>query len=177
MRRLVLVPGLAAAAAMIIASSVAATQPGPPGDREIRVSRDGRTIVTTLTLMLAGPAGPLPMNLRLIGRRDSTRPEAPAEYAMEFHLGFYSGLRSSERPHYQLMVRSGAGDRTLAEGSVDGRLVIEEVSLVQAPLDIVGLSQLARANAAFGRLFGVVFVLTREQIQAVGEFAERVMKG
>jgi hypothetical protein len=95
---------------------------------------------------------------------------------MEFHLPRYTGLRSSERPHYRLNVKTGASARVLVEGSVDGRLIIEDITFVQAPLDIVGLSQFAGATAAAGQLFGVTFVLTPEQIRAVGEFAERVLK-
>ena len=154
-------------------ASPAAAQSGPPGDREIRVTREGSAVITTLTLMLSSPTGPMAINLVLTGRHDPSRPIAPPAYEMAFQLPVYTGPRSSAPPHYRISVANGPDLQVLLEGNVDPRLTIQEVSTIQAPLDAARLSRLAGAGAAGGQVFGAVFTLTREQIAAIGDFANR----
>ena len=172
-----LLAGVAAVSGAPGAVGSEARQPGPPGDREIRVSRDGTVVVTTLTLMLRGPDGPLAINLVLTGRREPSRAGEPTSYEIHFNLPLYVGPRAYERPHYQLSAMVAGTQQILVEGSVDPRLTINEVSVIQAPLEVVQLSQLVGASAASGQVFGVGFALTREQIDAVTTFVDRVVKG
>lgn len=158
-------------------AGAAAQRGGPPGDREIRVAREGSVHVTTLTLMLRGDGGPLPINLTLTGRGDPSRPTVPPTYALEFQFPLYVGPRSYDSPHYRLSAATSAGESVIAQGDIDGRFAFDEVSVIQGRFDLVDLSRMVSASSVSGHVLGVPFALTADQIAALGEFAKLVLKG
>lgn len=157
--------------------SQSASQQTPAGDREIRVTRGADGAVTTLTLILRNTQGLLPINLVLSATQAGPRAKKPVEFAMDFHTApNFGGPLDFDRPHYVLNIDEGSPEHDTVESSVDERQPIFAVNRVSVPFDVVTLSRLTRARTVGGRLFGIRFQLTPEQIRAIGDFGVRSLQ-
>lgn len=159
-------------AALAVAPAWPAAQ-GPPADREVRTTKDSFTgdTLTTLTLMLAGPQGPLPINLA-ITRVQKAKPGAgaAADVRLEFDMPLYTGALDYKAP--QVVIDLGGGQSL--SYTVDSRATPPAVTHIgAAPFSESDLSRMARAAAIRGRLFGVEFTLTPAQVRAIQDFARR----
>ena len=151
---------------------LSAVQSGPPGDGEIRTTRDPSTneSVTTLTLMLSGPKGALPVNLGFAAVR-AAGASAVARVRIDVNMGLFVGELDTKTPHVVFML-----DRSskTVEASVDATTVLPGRKFIQVPFDASRLKSLASATNVSGRVFGVDFALTARQVSALKEFAKQV---
>ena len=158
--------------ALLIVSLVTG-QAGPPGDGEVRSSRDPATnnTVSTLTLLLKGPKGPLPVNMVITAvRKGGATSGGPAETRLDFHMPGFVGQLDISAPHLQLKMDAATKDERTASFSVDGNIPLAEATSVSIPVDLVALRDLAKATTVSGRLLGIEFVLTPQQVRAVTGF-------
>jgi hypothetical protein len=144
-------------------------QSGPPGDGEIRTTRDPSTNenLTTLTLMLSGPKGALPVNLVFTAVRGATSSTVSA-IRIDVNMPLFVGELDTKTPHVQFMLDRGAQEVT---ANVDPATVLPGRKFIQVPFDAARLKRLASASSASGRAFGIDFVLTAKQMSAIKEFA------
>lgn len=148
---------------------LAGVQSGPPGDGEIRTARDPSTneSVTTLTLMLSGPKGSLPVNLGFAVVR-AAGASAASKVRIDVNMGLFVGELDTKTPHVVFML-----DRSskTVEANVDAATVLPGRKFIQVPFDAGRLKSLASATNVAGRVFGVEFVFTPKQISAIKQFA------
>jgi hypothetical protein len=166
------IPRVLVLAAVLVLPGVPASQ-GPPGDREVRTTTDAFTgdTLTTLTLMLKGPHGPLPINMAItrVEKTKSGGGSGPA-YRLEFDMPMYTGALDYKTP--QVTLDLGGGQRLSYD--VDPRATPPTVTHIGVPTFSAGdLARLAGSTTMRGRLFGIEFVLTTEQVRAVQSFARR----
>ena len=164
---------LPTAVALVLAiAPLSGLQSGPPGDGDIRTTRDPSTneSVTTLTLMLSGPKGSLPVNLGFAGVR-AAGASAVSKIRIDVNMGLFVGELDTKTPHVVFMLDRSS--RTV-EASVDASTVLPGRKFIQVPFDAGRLRSLASAANVSGRVFGVDFVLTARQITAIKEFAAKV---
>lgn len=166
-----------ALAVLLAAAVVPATfarQQGPPGDREVRTTRDGYTneTITTLTLLLRGPKGPLPINLDFATvSPDRPKPGAPRDVRMNFHLNpMFVGELDSRHPHLALNLDEDTKDRTVLEFNLDDGQMVAPVLHISVGIDAAAFARIGRALAVRGRLFGMDFAWTTLQVRALREF-------
>ena len=147
-------------------------QSGPPGDGDIRTTRDPSTneSVTTLTLMLSGPTGALPVNLGFAVVRPAGA-SAASKMRIDVNMGLFVGELDTKTPHVVFMLDRSS--RTV-EANVDASTVLPGRKFIQVPFDTGRLKSLASATNVSGRVFGVDFVLTARQVSALKEFAKQV---
>jgi hypothetical protein len=150
---------------------VAGAQSGPPGDGEIRAVRDPSTKenLTTLTLMLSGPKGALPVNLVFTAVRGATGSGVSA-VRIDVNMPLFVGELDTKTPHLEFVLDRSA--RVTA--SVDASTVLPGRKFIQVPFDAARLKSLASAGTATGRAFGIDFVLTTKQMTALKEFARQL---
>lgn len=169
MTRKVLFAAIALALARV---SSPAAQSGPPGDGEIRSSRDPSTNenLTTLTLMLSGPKGALPVNLVFTALRGATS-SAVSSLRIDVNMPQFVGELDTKAPHVQFVL-----DRStqVVTANVDASTVLPGRKFIQVPFDAARLKALASASGATGRAFGIDFVLTARQMSAIKEFARQL---
>ena len=165
-----------ARALIVAACAIAPVIPvpqGPPVDREVRTTKDAFTndTLTTLTLMLAGPKGPLPINMAITTVRKAKPGAGPAvDYRLSFDMPMYAGPLDQKAPQVAFELDGRAGPSF----TVDPRATPPSVTHIVASRFSSGdLSRLAGAATIRGRLFGVEFALTPQQIRAIREFAQR----
>jgi hypothetical protein len=161
---------MAAVAMLMCAPIVAATQ-GPPGDRDVRTTKDTVTgdTLTTLTLMLAGPKEPLPINMAITVIRPA-KPGGAAAHRLDFDMPLYTGPLDQKTPQVAFTLDDGQG----LSFSVDPRAIPPSVTHITATTFTVrDLSRMAAAKAISGRLFGIEFALTADQVRAIRDFARR----
>ena len=161
-----------AVALALVIVSLSGAQSGPPGDGEIRTTRDPSTgeSVTTLTLMLSGPKGALPVNLGFAAVRGATA-SAVRAVRIDVSMPLFVGELDTKTPHVQFML-----DRSskVVTANVDASTVLPGRKFIQVPFDVDRMKTLASAGAASGRLFGIDFVLTAQQMSAIKEFARQL---
>ena len=158
-------------AMLVFAPMVTAAQ-GPPADLEVRTTKDSITndTLTTLTLMLAGPNGPLPINMAITSVHKAKAGAGAVAYRLEFDMPLYTGALDYKAP--QVVFDLGGGQRLSFD--VDSRATPPAVTHISAsPFSAGELSRMARAATIRGQLFGVEFVLTPAQVRAVKDFAQR----
>jgi hypothetical protein len=169
MTRTVLPAAVALALAIV---SLSGAQSGPPGDGEIRTTRDPSTgeSVTTLTLMLSGPKGALPVNLGFAAIRGATA-SAVSAVRIDVSMPLFVGELDTKTPHVQFML-----DRSskVVTANVDASTVLPGRKFIQVPFDADRTKTLASASTVSGRVFGIDFVLTAKQMSAIKEFARQV---
>ena len=150
----------------------AGAQSGPPGDGEIRAMRDPSTneSLTTLTLMLSGPKGALPVNLVFTAIRGATG-SAVSAVRIDVNMPLFVGELDTKTPHVKFVL-----DRStqVVTANVDASTVLPGRKFIQVPFDVARLKALAAASGAAGRAFGIDFVLTARQMSAIKEFARQV---
>ena len=162
-------------AAIAIALAVApltGAQSGPPGDGEIRTTRDASTgeMLTTLTLMLNGPKGALPVNLGFTVIRKATG-SAASSMRLNVDMPLLVGEIDTKTPHVVFMLDRSS--RTV-EANVDASTFLPGRKFIQVPFDTGRMRTLASASTLSGRVFGMDFVLTAKQVGAIKEFAKQV---
>lgn len=169
MTRKVLSTAVALALAIV---ALPAAQSGPPGDGEIRNVRDPSTRenLTTLTLMLSGPKGALPVNLVFTAVRGATS-SAVSAVRIDVNMPLFVGEIDTKTPHVQFVMDRGAQSVT---ASVDASTVLPGRKFIQVPFDVERLKTLASASSATGRAFGIDFVLTAKQMTAIKQFARQL---
>ena len=150
---------------------VVGAQSGPPGDGEIRATRDPSTneSLTTLTLMLSGPKGALPVNLVFTVVRGATE-SAVSAVRIDVNMPLFVGELDTKTPHLEFVLDRKA--RVTA--NVDASTVLPGRKFIQVPFDAARLKTLASAGSATGRAFGIDFVLTAKQMSAIKEFARQL---
>ena len=169
MTRKVLPAAIALALAIVPLSGA---QSGPPGDGEIRATRDPSTRenLTTLTLMLNGPKGALPVNLVFTAIRGATASSAVSAVRIDVNMPLFVGELDTKTPHVDFVL-----DRSShVTANVDASTVLPGRKFIQVPFDAARLKALASANSATGRAFGIDFVLTPKQMSALKEFARQL---
>ena len=156
----------AAAAAFVQAQS------GPPGDGEIRTTKDPGTngTITSVTLVLSGVKGPVPMNMAIASAQKAAT-SAVSTLRLEFNLSQFVGEIDTTTPHVEFNVDRGA--RTVT-ANVDATTSLPGRKYIQVPFDASRLEALALAKSVQGKAFGVEFVLTPRQIAAIKEFSTKV---
>ena len=159
------------ALALVIVPPVGA-QSGPPGDGEIRATRDPSTneSLTTLTLMLRGPKGALPVNLVFTAIRGATG-SAVSAVRIDVNMPLFVGELDTKTPHVTFVL-----DRSsqVVTANVDASTVLPGRKFIQVPFDVARLKALAAASGVTGRAFGIDFVLTARQMSAIKEFARQL---
>jgi hypothetical protein len=152
--------------------TLSGAQSGPPGDGEIRATRDPSTNenLTTLTLMLSGPKGALPVNLVFTAVRGATA-SAVSSIRIDVNMPLFVGELDTKTPHVQFVP-----DRStqMVTANVDASTVLPGRKFIQVPFDAARLKALASASGATGRVFGIDFVLTAKQMSAIKEFARQL---
>ena len=164
---------LVAAAALVIAVvPLSGAQSTPPGDGEIRLTRDPSTgeNLTTLTLMLNGPKGALPVNLVFTAIRGGTA-SAVSAVRIDVNMPLFVGELDTKTPHLEFVL--DRSKRTVT-ANVDASTVLPGRKFIQVPFDAARLKTLASAGSATGRAFGIDFVLTAKQMGAIKEFAQQL---
>jgi hypothetical protein len=146
-------------------------QSGPPGDGEIRTTRDPSTNenLTTLTLMLSAPKGALPVNLVFTAIRGATS-SAVSAVRIDVNMPLFVGELDTKTPHLEFVLDRSAH----VTANVDASTVLPGRKFIQVPFDAARLKALAAASGATGRAFGIDFVLTAKQMSAIKEFARQL---
>lgn len=150
---------------------IAGAQSGPPGDGEIRTTRDPSTRenLTTLTLLLSGPKGALPVNLVFTAVRGATG-SAVSAVRIDVNMPLFVGELDTKTPHLEFVLDRSAR----VSANVDASTVLPGRKFIQVPFDVARLKSLASAGTATGRAFGIDFVLTTKQMTALKEFARQL---
>ncbi len=164
---------LSTAVALALAIAwLSGAQSGPPADGEIRTTRDPSTneSVTTLTLMLSGPKGALPVNLGFAAVRGATA-SAVSAVRIDLSMPLFVGELDTKTPHVQFMLDRSSRDVT---ANVDPSTVLPGRKFIQVPFDAARMKTLASADTVSGRAFGIDFVLTARQMSAIKEFARQL---
>jgi hypothetical protein len=158
------------------AGPLAAFQQGPPGDLEVRTSRDPLTndTLTTLTLMLKGPKGPLPVNVAIVKRRPAqAEAGSPTDVRLQFDFPLFVGQPDYGRPHVVLTLDKGARNEETGSYNAEPAAIIPGETQIRVRYSASALGRLAKAARVEGRVLGVEFVLTPEQLRAIRNFAGR----
>lgn len=166
---------------VLVAASITTTTPaddaqlGPPGDCEVRTTRDTFTndTLTTLTLLLEGTQGRLPVNLAITRIRRAQAPASSSSLRLTFDMRLFVGLPDYEKPHLRLAINRGAKDGKVETYSSDPGTVLRAADHLVVRIDAAALARLGRAATVHGRVLGVEFVLTPKQIRAIREFSAR----
>jgi hypothetical protein len=155
-------------------------QQGPPGDLEVRTSRDPLTndTLTTLTLMLKGPKGPLPVNMVVVKRRPAQAEAAsPTDVRLQFDFPLLVGQPDYGRPHVVLTLDKGAGNEQTGSYNAEPAAIIPGETQIGVRYSTSALERLGKATRVEGRVLGVEFVLTPAQLRAISNFAGRTPAG
>ena len=154
------------------ATSFVRAQTGPPGDGEIRTTKDPNSngTVTTVTLVLSGPKGPVPANMAIASAQKATA-AAVSTIRLEFNLSQFVGEIDTKTPHVQLELNRSS--RTVT-ADVDPTTFLPGRKFIQVPFDSARLQSLASATSVEGKAFGLEFVLTPKQLAAIKTFAQQV---
>jgi hypothetical protein len=152
----------------------------PPGDGEVRTHKDAfnNDTVTTLTLMLRGPKGPLPINL-LFTTRHAARAKtgAPPTVHLDFNMPLLAGTLDYKPPHILFLLDKKKENERTFTASVEATAAMPNgVTAVGLPMDVARLTRFAEATAIEGRVFGVVFELTPKQLRAIADFARKELR-
>ena len=150
---------------------------GPPGDGDVRTTRETGTddTLTTLTLMLKGPKGPLPINLSITTRRKvRASPGEPLGVKLDFDMPLFTGVLDRKTPHLVAVIDKDLKTEWTYKDSIESAaLMLDEATHYTLPFDMVNLAKFADATTIEGRVFGVDFVLTPSQLQAIKDFKSR----
>ena len=150
---------------------------GPPGDGDIRTTRETGTddTLTTLTLMLKGPKGPLPINLSITTRKKvRANPGEPLGVRLDFDMPLFTGVLDKQAPHLVWVFDKGLKTESFLEASIESTFLIpDDATHFTLPFGNAALGRLAEATTIEGRILGVNFVLTASQLQAIKEFKNR----
>jgi hypothetical protein len=157
-----------------LAVPLGAVQQGPPGDCEVRTSRDPATneALTTLTLVLRGPKGPVPVNMTVVKRRPAGAAAAAAtDIRLQFDFPLLVGQPDYGQPHVVLTLDKGTRDEDASRYNADPGTVVRGAVQLTVRYSAGALARLARAARVDGRFLGVEFVLTAQQLRAIKTFA------
>jgi hypothetical protein len=165
--------------AILIAGLLAGGVPGstqtPPGDGDVRTWMDFNktTTFSSLTLLLRGSKGPLPISLVITTtQRKQAKAGTPFDVSLEFVMPRYVGALDPKRPHVVFVRDRGLeAEKTVALNVGPGSVV--GVDKVIVPGDQSTLEWLGSAETIDGRLLGVEFVLSAKQVRAIQDFAKR----
>ena len=150
---------------------------GPPGDGDIRTTRETGTddTLTTLTLMLKGPSGPLPINMSITSRRKvRASPGEPLGITLDFDMPLFTGIRDKQAPHLVVVLDKDLKTESFYEGSIESKFLIpDEATHFTLPFGLPPLLRFAEATTLEGKIFGVDFVLTPQQLRAIKDFKNR----
>jgi len=163
----------------IIVGSLMGALQFPPGDCEVRTNRDAATNdrLSTLTLMLKGPKGPLPINLSITTRYTARgMGRGSPEVRLDFDLPLFVGSLDYKPPHALLVFDKATTDEGSFTASVEPTAYMPGVSHFRISADASVLARFEKATTIEGRLFGVDFVLTPKQVQAVNAFARQELR-
>jgi hypothetical protein len=169
---------LTALLVILATAPVIGVRQGPPGDLDVRTTRDLSTddTLTTLTLLLKGPNGPLPINLAVTTRKKVRVTSGPAvEVRLDFAMPLFTGVLDFKRPHAVFRLDKDTKEEVSLELSADGAAMLLEDRNPNLSLasDLAMLGRFAKAVTIEGRVFGVAFVLTPQQVKAIVDFAAR----
>lgn len=156
-----------------LAVPLPADQQGPPGDREVRTSRDAATNdeLTTLTLVLTGPKGPVPVNMTIVKRRPAGAAASAPDIRLQFDFPLFVGQPDYGQPHVVLTLDKGTKDEATARYNADPGTVVRGAVQLTVRYSAGALARLAKATRVDGRFLGVEFVLTAQQLRAIRAFA------
>ena len=154
------------------AGALVQAQSGPPGDGEIRTTKDPSTngTITSVTLVLSGAKGPLPMNMAIASAQKAAA-SAVSALRLEFNLSQFVGEIDTKTPHVEFNVDKGARKLT---ANVDATTSLPGRKYIQVPFDASSLEALALAKSVQGKAFGLEFILTARQIAAIQAFEKQV---
>jgi len=168
--------------AMLVAATsgtMTLAQQGPPGDCDVRTYKDAFTndTVTTLTLMLQGPKGPLPINMAITVRHKA-RPQGgpPDVVQLEFDLPLFVGQLDFRPPHLLMTLDKGTDDERVATLAVESTAPMYSVTHADVPCDADTLRTMAKAKTIDGLFFGQAFALTPKQARALSDFVGRQLR-
>ena len=156
-----------------LSQPLAEAQKPPPGDCEVRTWRDGFTNDrhTSLTLMLRGPKGQLPVNLVVTVIHPSRAPRGkPADVRLDFTMPLFVGQFDFKRPNLKFVVDRGLDTQKVEEANIEGTGALPPIDQIIVPYDLASLKTLAGASSLDGRLLGIDFVLTPRQVRAIQDF-------
>ena len=147
-------------------------QAGPPGDGEIRTTKDPATngTITTVTLVLSGPKGPVPVNMAIASAQKPSS-SSVGTLRLEFNLSTFVGELDTKTPHVEFVLDRSS--RTVT-ANVDASTFLPGRKFIQVPFDAARLKALASATSVTGKAFGIDFVLTPSQMRAIKQFAAAV---
>jgi hypothetical protein len=156
----------------LVVVPLSGVQTGPPGDGEIRTTRDPATneSITTLTLMLSGPKGALPVNLGFAVIRGGTA-SSVSRVRIDVSMPLFVGELDTKTPHVVFVLDRSS--RTV-EANVDASTVLPGRKFIQLPFDAARVQTLSSATTVSGRAFGIDFALTARQMSAIREFARQL---
>lgn len=151
-----------------------------PSDAEIRVTRLVSSVETTLTVLLHGSRGDLPVSFEFRAVHENRpRSDRPSELGLSLLMSpLFGGSLDLKLPHVVLIVDESLADADFITASVDGPLFSIGSGSIDVlpvlPFDADTLSRLERATTVSGRVFSLEFTVTPEQVRSIGEFARRV---
>ena len=123
---------------------------GPPGDGDVRTVRETGTddTLTTLTLMLKGPKGPLPINMSMTTRRRvRASPGEPLGITLDFDMPLFTGVRDKQAPHLVVVFDKNLKTESVYEGSIESKFLIpDEATHFTLPFDMPALGRFAEAT-------------------------------
>ena len=150
---------------------------GPPGDGDVRSVRDTGTddTLTTLTLMLKGPTGPVPINWSITTRKKvRAEPGEPLGVKLDFDMPLFTGVLDKKAPHLVLVLDKSLKTEWLYKDSIESAaLMLDEATHFTLPFDMPTLGRFAEATTIEGKVFGVEFALTPSQLRAIKDFKNR----
>ena len=149
----------------------------PPGDGDVRSYRETGTddTLTTLTLMLKGPKGPVPINWSITTRkRVRASPGEPLGVKFDFDMPLFTGVLDKTAPHLVLVLDKELKTEWLYKDSIESAaLMLDEATHFTLPFDMPTLGRFAEATTIEGKVFGVEFALTPSQLRAIRDFRIR----
>ena len=150
---------------------------GPPGDGDVRSVRETGTddTLTTLTLMLRAPSGPLPINLSITTRKKvRAAPGEPLGVKFDFDMPLFTGVLDKKAPHLVMVLDKELKTEWLYKDSIESAaLMLDDATHYTLPFDMPTLGRFAEATTIEGKIFGVDFVLAPAQLRAIKDFKNR----
>lgn len=164
---------------MALALPLEAAQTPPPADCEVRTWRDAftRDTYTSLTLMLRGPKGPIPINMVLtVVHPARLRAGSGPAVRLEFLTSTFAGQFDFKAPQLVMVLDRDLPGESIEAYAVESTAAMFALASVTVPCDPTALRKLAAATTIDGRLMGVHFVLTARQLRAIQDLARRELR-
>ena len=168
-------PRTAAAFLVSIALATGVAAQGA-GDGDVRSSRDAATgdTLTTLTLILSNPKGPLPITMVLTKiARAKPATTAASDMRIDVDMRLFVGVPDYRDPQLQMTLDRGTKRQRDEDHSVEPGINMRATNQVSIMFSSAALGRLAAAATIDGRLFGVEFTITPRQLRAIQHFAGR----